>query len=76
MAGVTLEDYREKRFARSSVEREFISIGEALRRISMLDNWLFMNISNSRSIVDLGICLPITREPSMMPLSMTLSTLI
>ena len=30
MTGVTLEDYREKRSIRSSVEREFIIIGEAL----------------------------------------------
>ena len=52
MTGVTLEDYREKRSVRSSVEREFIIIGEALRRISVLDNCLFMKISNSRSIVD------------------------
>jgi uncharacterized protein with HEPN domain len=52
MTGVTLEDYREKRSIRSSVEREFIIIGEALRRISVLDSCLFMKISNSRSIVD------------------------
>jgi uncharacterized protein with HEPN domain len=52
MTGVTLEDYREKRSIRSSVEREFIIIGEALRKISLLDSYLFMNISNSRSIVD------------------------
>ena len=52
MTGVTLEDYRKKRSVRSSVEREFIIIGEALRRISVLDSCLFMTISNSRSIVD------------------------
>ena len=52
MTGVTLENYREKRSVRSSVEREFIIIGEALRRISVLDSCLFMKISNSRSIVD------------------------
>ena len=52
MTGVTLEDYRKKRSVRSSVEREFIIIGEALRRISVLDGCLFMTISNSRSIVD------------------------
>jgi uncharacterized protein with HEPN domain len=34
MTGVTLEDYREKRSIRSSVEREFIIIGEALRRLA------------------------------------------
>ena len=52
MTGVTLEDYRKKRSLRSSVEREFIIIGEPLRRISVLDSCLFMKISNSRSIVD------------------------
>jgi uncharacterized protein with HEPN domain len=38
MTGATLEDYREKRSARSSVEREFIIIGVALRGISVLDS--------------------------------------
>ena len=52
MTGVTLEDYRKKRSLRSSVEREFIIIGEALRRIGVLDSSLFMTISNSRLIVD------------------------
>ena len=33
--GVTLEDYRKHRAVRSSVEREFIIIGEALRRITV-----------------------------------------
>ena len=41
MTGVTLEDYLEKRSIRSSVEREFIIIGEALLRISVLDSHLF-----------------------------------
>jgi uncharacterized protein with HEPN domain len=57
MKGVTLEDYRIKRAIRSSVEREFIIIGEALRKISALDNRLFMSISNSRSVVDFRILL-------------------
>jgi uncharacterized protein with HEPN domain len=52
MEEITLEEYRKKRAVRSSVEREFIIIGEALRRISVLDNRLFMSISNSRLIVD------------------------
>lgn len=34
---VSLEEYRARRAVRSSVEREFIIIGEALRRISVLD---------------------------------------
>lgn len=49
---VTLDDYRSRRAIRSSVEREFILIGEALRRISCLDERLFASITNSRSIID------------------------
>ncbi|MFW6732712.1 MAG: DUF86 domain-containing protein [Synechococcus sp.] len=49
---VSLEEYRAQRAVRSSVEREFIIIGEALRRISDLDERLFHLISNSRAIID------------------------
>ena len=49
--GVSLE-YRARRAIRSSVEREFIIIGEALRRISVIDERLFHSISNSRVIID------------------------
>ena len=52
MSGVSLDEYRNKRAVRSAVEREFIIIGEALRRVSALDKTLFSSISNSRSIVD------------------------
>ena len=52
MDGVTIDDYRNTRSIRSSVEREFIIIGAALRRISDLDAQLFASISNSRAIVD------------------------
>ena len=52
MRGVSIEDYRNTRSIRSSVEREFIIIGEALRRIGDLDARLFASISNSRAIVD------------------------
>jgi uncharacterized protein with HEPN domain len=52
MRGVSLEHYRATRSIRSSVEREFIIIGEALRRISALDEELFDSISNSRAIID------------------------
>lgn len=52
MNGVSLEEYRNKRAVRSAVEREFIIIGEALRRVSALDERLFRSISNSRAIVD------------------------
>lgn len=57
MRGVSLEDYRNKRAVRSAVEREFIIIGEALRRIRVLDEKLFGSISNSRTIVDFRILL-------------------
>jgi len=52
MSGVSLDEYRSKRAVRSAVEREFIIIGEALRRVSALDESLFCSISNSRAIVD------------------------
>jgi uncharacterized protein with HEPN domain len=52
MSGITLDEYRSKRAVRSAVEREFIIIGEALRRVSTLDETLFRSISNSRAIVD------------------------
>ena len=52
MSGVSLEEYRSKRAVRSAVEREFIIIGEALRRISALVETLFSSISNSRAVVD------------------------
>lgn len=52
MNGVSLAEYRNKRAVRSAVEREFIIIGEALRRVRTLDETLFGSISNSRAIVD------------------------
>jgi uncharacterized protein with HEPN domain len=52
MSGVSLQEYRGKRSVRSAVEREFIIIGEALRRVRALDERLFSSISNSRAIVD------------------------
>ena len=52
MSDVSLEEYRRKGAVRSAVEREFIIIGEALRRVSSLDETLFCSISNSRAIVD------------------------
>ena len=52
VSGISLDEYRNKRAVRSAVEREFIIIGEALRRVSALDERLFSSISNSRAIVD------------------------
>jgi uncharacterized protein with HEPN domain len=52
VSGISLDEYRNKRAVRSAVEREFIIIGEALRRVRALDERLFSSISNSRAIVD------------------------
>lgn len=52
MLNVSLDEYRSKRAVRSAVEREFIIIGEALRRVCALNETLFGSISNSRAIVD------------------------
>lgn len=52
MLNVSLDDYKSRRAVRSAVEREFILIGEALRRIGGLDESLFGSISNARAIVD------------------------
>jgi uncharacterized protein with HEPN domain len=52
MSSISLDEYRSKRAVRSAVEREFIIIGEALRRVNALDERLFSSISNSRAIVD------------------------
>jgi uncharacterized protein with HEPN domain len=49
---VSLQEYRAQRAVKSSVEPKFIIIGEALRRISFLDERLFLSISNSRAIID------------------------
>ena len=48
MSGVSLERYRNKRAVRSAVEREFIIIGEALRRDRTLDETLFSSIESLR----------------------------
>ena len=51
ICGISLEEYRSMRAVSSAVEREFIIIGEGLRRVSGLDERLFDSISNSRAIV-------------------------
>jgi uncharacterized protein with HEPN domain/predicted nucleotidyltransferase len=52
ICGISLEEYRSMRAVRSAEEREIIIIGEALRRVSALDERLFDYICNSRPIVD------------------------
>ncbi|MCP9861117.1 MULTISPECIES: DUF86 domain-containing protein [unclassified Cyanobium] len=52
LADVSLVDYRSRRSVRSSVEREFILIGEALTRLCKIEASTFDLISNSRLIID------------------------
>jgi len=48
----SLEEFRVTRWLRSSVEREFIIIGEALRNIIAVDRTFATRISDSRVIID------------------------
>ena len=50
--GMNLEEYRRNRLVRSSVEREFIIIGEALAALSRTKEEVFSSISQARRIVD------------------------
>lgn len=52
LIGVDLSTYGSKRAIRSAVEREFILIGEALRRLSQVSPELFSRIQQARLIVD------------------------
>jgi hypothetical protein len=62
MSGVSLDEYRSKRAVRSAVEREFIIIGEALRRVSALDESLFVQyLTLVRSLIS-EICLLMIME--------------
>ncbi len=47
-----LQSYRTNRLIRSSVEREFIIIGEALNALSHVSSDVFNAITHSRRIVD------------------------
>lgn len=51
VTGLTLEQYRGSRLIRSSVEREFIIIGEALSSLSRLNNELFSQIQHAAQII-------------------------
>jgi uncharacterized protein with HEPN domain len=44
VAGINLDDYRNSRLIRSSVEREFIIIGEALNNLSRVEPEWFSRI--------------------------------
>jgi uncharacterized protein with HEPN domain len=50
--GLGLEDYEANRLVRSSVEREFIIIGEAMAALSRTAQQTFDTISRGRRIVD------------------------
>jgi uncharacterized protein with HEPN domain len=50
--GLDLDSYRASRLIRSSVEREFITIGEAASALSRITPEMFAQISQARRIVD------------------------
>jgi uncharacterized protein with HEPN domain len=49
--GISLEGYEQSRLIRSSVEREFILIGEALKQLSQHDDTLFALIEEAPQII-------------------------
>ncbi len=49
--GISLDDYCNSRLIRSSVEREFITIGEALTQLSQHDRALFGEIEPAPQII-------------------------
>ena len=50
--GLDLAEYQRKRLIRSSVEREFIIIGEAVAALARIDAATFDAITRARRIVD------------------------
>ena len=51
VAGINLDDYSNSRLIRSSVEREFTIIGEALGQLSRADVGLFAQIDQAPQII-------------------------
>ena len=49
--GINLDDYSDRRLIRSSVEREFTIIGEALSQLSRRDGDLFAQIDQAPQII-------------------------
>lgn len=49
--GISLGDYEQSRLIRSSVEREFTIIGEALAQLSQRDRELFTQIDEAPQII-------------------------
>ena len=64
--GVTIETYSSNRLIRSAVEREFITIGEALRVISQQAPDLFNRIPEAGQIIDFIVwgCIQADLPPS------------
>lgn len=52
LTGLDLEAYQRSRLVRSSVEREFIIIGEAISALSRVAPDAFASITHARRIVD------------------------
>ena len=52
LSGVEFDEYQATRMLRSSVEREFTIIGEAVAVLSRTEPQLFARITNGRRIVD------------------------
>ncbi len=50
--GLDLQSYEGNRLVRSSVEREFIIIGEALAALNRMSEEIFGSITHARRIVD------------------------
>lgn len=51
MNGIGLDDYNQSRLIRSSVEREFIIIGEALSQLARVDQALFAQVELAPEII-------------------------
>ncbi len=52
LSGITIDGYQADRLIRSAVEREFITIGEAMLTLSRNAPELFDRITHARRIVD------------------------
>jgi uncharacterized protein with HEPN domain len=52
LADLDLQAYQNNRLVRSAVEREFITIGEALRALSKAAPEIFVQVTHARRIVD------------------------
>ncbi len=51
-SGKSLDDYQADPMLRSAIERQFIIIGEALRRLLSVDSTVVSSITSHRQIID------------------------